>query len=179
MASIWEAGKATSTTRQPATAARREAILTILRSIAGGGRDIGGYSKPPLKLDLSGLINLIQTNPDALTKVVEQSGRPASPSTFQNLSSGLVTALLLGKALSGTGAGASGLEMLKNVLGLGAGAGTEPYTGTPLADLGNADMAYGGDTLDFLSGLSGGSGDGTYGVNLDDMASDDMSWLWS
>lgn len=101
MASIFEPGKATSTTTQPASPARREAILSVLQALAGSGRQIGGYGgkrgKPGLKLDLASLIKTIQSNPQALDKIVTQSGRPSSPSTFQNLATGATTLGLLAK----------------------------------------------------------------------------------
>lgn len=189
MASIFEPGKSSSTIRQPASSGKREAVLALLQSIAASGRPIGGYpgkaGKPALNLNLGALINTIQTDPDALTKITQQSGRPSSPSTFQNLSQGLVTALLLGKVMTDKGGGSSGgLSLLERILALGQGQGTEPMTGTPFADLGNADTDYGSGLMDFLSGLDVGgnaTSDGTFGVNASDMGGgiDDLSWLWS
>lgn len=182
MASIFQPGRETQSTTQVASPARREAVLAILQAL--GGRSIGGYGgkrgKPAMKLDLAALLKTIQENPEALNKVVNQTGRPASPSTFQNLSSGLVTALLLGKALTdedskGGSMGGSALDLLRK-LGIDIGGG-DAATGTGLGVLA---QDAGGSATDFFSNLGGsGSSDGTYGVNMADEGADVASWLSS
>lgn len=176
MADIFKPGKASSETTQTqiASPAKRAAMIAILQGLAG--RSIGGYpgvaGKPPLKLDLAGLIELIKTNPDALNKVITQvgSGRPASPSTFQNLASGATTLALLAKVLTdksegGTSLGGGVLDFLRK-LGINIGGQTDAPT----------DSGYGmwpqnvGESDAFDFGYD--SGDGTYGVNASDIASD-------
>lgn len=174
---IFEAGKATSTTRQPATPARREAVLAFLSAL--DNRQLGGwYKKPAIDLDLSALLNVIRTDPDALTKITQQSGRPASPSTFQNLMQGGTTLALLAKLLTeGSGDGGSVASKIWDRIFGGQG------SDVPVNNFVESNGMAADDGLalyDFLS-QQGTGGAGTYGVNMSDAGGgiDDLAWLWS
>lgn len=199
MAGIFDAGKATSTTRQPATPAKREAVLAWLQAIASSGRTIGGYGgargKPGIKPDLAALINVIQTNPDALTKITEQSGRPSSPSTFQNLMGGLTTAAMLAKfGVDAFGDTKPDTAAMLQKLILAKALGIDPAklgvtadalgAGSPGMGNGLGDFDFGGGASGFDFGYDSGGqfGQPGYGVMAPDSggaATDDQSWLAS
>jgi|SRR5688572_15750622 len=201
MAGIFDAGKSSSTTRQPATPAKREAVLAWLQAIASSGRTIGGYGgargKPGIKPDLAALIDVIKTNPDALTKITEQSGRPSSPSTFQNLMGGLTTAAMLAKfgfdAFGGNDKPDNAAMLQKLILAKALGIDPAKLGVTPeaLGATGTAGMGNGLGDFDFGGGASGFDfgydaggqyGQPGYGVMAPDSgtaSTDDQSWLAS
>ena len=195
---VFEAGKATSTTRQPATPAKREAVLAWLQAIASSGRTIGGYGgargKPGIKPDLAALIDVIKTNPDALTKITEQSGRPSSPSTFQNLMGGLTTAAMLAKfgfdAFGDKKPSTQELAMklyMAKALGIDPaklGVTPEALGASPGMGTGTGDFNFGGGASGFDFGYDAGGqyGQPGYGVMAPDSgtaSTDDQSWLAS
>ena len=143
---FFEPGKATSKTTQVASPAKRQAYLAALGALAK--RDIGGYpgkaGKPPLELDLNALIQLIESDPNALNRVVEQTGRPSSPSTFQNLATGATTLGLLAKMLldedkGGNSMGGSIMDFLRSIGAIKSDSGMGGLT-----DYGD-DYSLGGD----------------------------------
>lgn len=133
---LFTTGSATQTTNKtlaPAEIASRlfaiKLLLSRLAQTGGAPQTLGEYIKSgPRKFDPRTISDASNAYMAALNQPGAFSGsgsttkyKGASPSTFQDLASGLVTALLLKNVLMGGKAGSSGGGLLGGILGGGGG----------------------------------------------------------